>query len=262
MRLTGWVLAALALTLTSTANAAQPLQVALDDYCPYYCKADTPGEDRLADPPGFVIEILQHAFGSGPDAIRYHFLPWKRSVQELTQGGLDAIVIAAREEAPGLVYPDLEQGRSQGCFYKKRGAPWVYAGPDSLAQVRLTLIEGYLYGEPLNRYVESAGQGDRLNFISGNQALLRIFQMIARGRTDATAEDSMVAAYLLQNSGLKQSIDNAGCYQGSLDFYVGFSPHNPASAARARILGEAMAELRSSGQLARILGRYGLVDWR
>ncbi|MGB4073977.1 substrate-binding periplasmic protein [Pseudomonas sp.] len=262
MRLTGWVLTALALTLSSTANAAQPLQVALDDYCPYYCKADTPGEDRLADPPGFVIEILQHAFGSGPDDIRYHFLPWKRSVQELSQGTLDAIVIAAREEAPELVYPSIEQGRSQGCFYKKRGAPWVYAGPDSLPHVRLTLIESYLYGEPLNSYLGRAGQDGKITYISGNQALLRIFQMIARGRTDATAEDSMVAAYLLQKSGLKQSIDNAGCYQGGLDFYVGFAPHNPDSAAHAKALDEAMVELRSSGQLAKILGRYGLVDWR
>lgn len=262
MRLTGWALSALALACTSTANAAQPLQVAVDDYCPYYCKADTPGEDRLADPPGFVIEILQHAFGSGPEDIRYNFMPWKRSVQELSQGSLEAIVMAARAEAPGLVYPEIEQGRSQGCFYKKRGAPWVYTGPESLAQVRLTLVEGYQYGEPLHSYVTRVGQGDKLSYISGNKALLRIFQMIERRRTEVTADDSLVAAYLLQKTGLKQSIDNAGCYQGSVDLYVGFSPHNPDSAGHAKVLAQAMVELRSSGQLAKILGRYGLVDWR
>jgi polar amino acid transport system substrate-binding protein len=72
----------------------------------------------------------------------------------------------------------------------------------------------------------------------------------------------MVATYLLQNSALKQSIGNAGCYQGNLDFYVGFAPHNPESAARAKLLAQTMTELRSSGQLAKILARYGLSDWR
>jgi polar amino acid transport system substrate-binding protein len=260
MRLTRWAFAAL--IWTGTANAAQPLQVALDDYCPYYCKADTPGADRLADPPGFVIEILQHAFGSGPNDINYHFLPWKRSIREVTNGKLDAIVLTTPQDAPELLYPSIEQGRSQGCFYTKQHSPWRYTGAESLPQVRLTLISGYLFGEPLNSYLQHAGENPKVNYISGNQALLRIFQMIELGRTQATAEDSMVATYLLKNSALQQSIGNAGCYQGSLDFYVGFAPHNPESGARAKALAQTVSELRSSGKLAKILARYGLKDWR
>lgn len=259
MRLTRWALAAL--IWAGAANAA-PLQVAIDDYCPYYCKADTPGANPLADPPGFVIEILQHAFGSGPNDISYHFLPWKRSILEVSQGKLDALVMITQQEAPELIYPSIEQGRSEGCFYTKLASPWRYTGPESLPQVQLTLISGYLFGEPLNSYLEHAGENPKVNYISGNKALLRIFQMIELGRTQATAEDSMVATYLLQNSALKQSIGNAGCYQGSLDFYVGFAPHNPESGARAKTLAQTMSELRSSGQLAKILARYGLKDWR
>jgi polar amino acid transport system substrate-binding protein len=248
--------------ISATLTQAAPLQVALDDYCPYYCKTDTPGEERLAEAPGFAIEILQHAFGSGPNDINYRFLPWKRSVLEVTQGRLDAIVMITQEEAPELIYPSIEQGRSQGCFYAQHNSPWRYAGAESLAQVRLTLISGYLFGEPLNSYLQLPQKDQQVEYISGNQALLRIFQMIDLGRTQATAEDSMVATYLLQTSGFKQRIGNVGCYPGHLDFYVGFAPNNPRSAERAKHLTQTMTELRSSGELAKILARYGLSDWR
>lgn len=260
MRITGWGI--LSVLWTATSHAATPLQVAVDDYCPYYCKADIPGEERLADPPGFVIEILQHAFGGGPDDINYHFLPWKRSIREVTDGKLDAIVLTTPQDAPDLLYPSIEQGRSQGCFYAQHNSPWRYTGAESLAQVRLTLISGYLFGEPLNSYLQHPQKDQQVEYISGNKALLRIFQMIELGRTQATAEDSMVATYLLQTSGLKQRIGNAGCYLGHLDFYVGFAPNSPDSNARAKKLAETMIALRSTGELKKILARYGLSDWR
>lgn len=260
MRLT--LCATLTLLWASAAHPATPLQVGLDDYCPYYCKDKTPGAERLADPPGFAIEVLRLAFGSGPNDISYNFRPWKRSVLEVSQGQLDAIVLTTQEEAPGLLYPSIEQGRSQGCFYAQHSSPWRYTGADSLPQVRLTLISGYLFGEPLNSYLARPEANSKVDYISGNKALLRIFQMIALGRTQATAEDSMVADFLLAQSGFKQSIGNAGCYPGDLNFYVGFSPQNPQSAARAERLAQTMTELRRSGALAKILARYGLSDWR
>lgn len=260
MRFTRWGM--LTLLWVCTAQATQPLQVAVDDYCPYYCKADTPGEDRLADPPGFAIEILQHAFGSGPNDINYHFLPWKRSLHEVSKSKLDAVILLTQQEAPELIYPSIEQGRSQGCFYSLGANPWRYTGVESLAHVQLTLISGYVFGEPLNSYLQSAGENPKVDYISGKQALLRVLQMIALGRTQATAEDSMVATYQLQRSGLQQSISNAGCYAGHLDFYVGFAPGKPESAARAKHLAQTVIELRRTGQLAKILARYGLGDWR
>ena len=75
-------------------------------------------------------------------------------------------------------------------------------------------------------------------------------------------DDSAVADHLLMKSGLNQSIRKAGCSPNTIDFYVGFSPKNPASAARAETLSKAMLELRSSGQLEQILARYGVKDWK
>ena len=99
------------------AQAAETLHVALDDYCPYYCKTQTAGDTHLAQQPGFVIEILQHAFGKDPGAIEYHFRPWQRGLQDVSQGKLDALIMVARSEAPGLVYPQEAQAQSEGCFY-------------------------------------------------------------------------------------------------------------------------------------------------
>jgi polar amino acid transport system substrate-binding protein len=260
MRITGW--GVLSILWAATSHAATPLQVAVDDYCPYYCKANIPGEERLADPPGFVIEILQHAFGSGANDINYHFLPWKRSVLELTQGRLDAIVMVTPKEQPELIYPSIEQGRSRGCYYSKINNPWRYTGPASLKQQRLTLISEYYYGEPLDSYQRTPDAEQQISYISGHHASLRIMQMIDRARTDVTSEDSLVATHLLRSAGLTEKIKTAGCDPGHLDFYVGFAPNVAESKARARQLSETMAALRSTGELKKILARYGLNDWR
>lgn len=240
---------------------ASPLRVALDNYCPYYCKAHTPGENRLAEKPGFLIEIMQHAFGKSPDNISYHFVPYNRALREVSRGTVDAIVVTTREEAPELIYPSIEQGRSVGCFYKKNTNAWAYAGLESLKRVRMILIQDYLYGEPLNSYAAQA-DADQVSFIAGHESLPRILKMINLGRRDVTADDANVVAHALKQTGLEQNIVNAGCYSGTLDFYVGFSPKNPNSAAYAHRLSQTMHDLRSSGELARILARYGATDWR
>lgn len=242
--------------------AADTLQVTLDDYCPYYCKDDSSGEARLAEQPGFVVEILQYAFGSGPDAIEYRFHPWERGLLDVSQGKLDALIMAARSEAPELIYPQQEQARSEGCYYTRRDSTWRYQGIDSLRQPRLTLINGFAYSEPLNSYLTATGRAGNVSYVYGGKPLLRILQMIEIGRTDVTMDDATVVDHLLLVAGLQDSIKKAGCSPNRIDFYVGFSPKNPLSAARAERLSNAMTELRRTGQLQQILARYGVTDWK
>ena len=245
-----------------SAQAAETLHVALDDYCPYYCKAPSQAQTQLAPQPGFVIEILQYAFGKDPAAIEYHFRPWKRGLQDVRQGKLDALVMVTHSEAPDLIFPQQAQAKSEGCYYTRADNHWHYQGVESLPQVRLTLGNGYDYSEPLNSYLKTAATESNVSYLSGNEVLPRIFKMIELGRAEATMDDSAVADHLLMKSGLNQDIRKAGCSPNTIDFYVGFPPKNPASVARAETLSKAMLELRSSGQLEQILARYAVKDWK
>jgi len=44
--------------------------------------------------------------------------------------------------------------------------------------------------------------------------------------------------------------------------FIAFSPKNPKSQEYAKLLSEGTAALRASGELRKILAKYGLSDWR
>jgi polar amino acid transport system substrate-binding protein len=44
--------------------------------------------------------------------------------------------------------------------------------------------------------------------------------------------------------------------------YIAFSPGNPKSQEYAQILSKGIQQLRASGELATILKKYGMSDWK
>jgi polar amino acid transport system substrate-binding protein len=54
----------------------------------------------------------------------------------------------------------------------------------------------------------------------------------------------------------------AGAVASADPLYVAFSPKSPMSREHARVLDEGIAAMRASGELAALLKRYGLQDWR
>ena len=63
----------------------------------------------------------------------------------------------------------------------------------------------------------------------------------------------------LFSSGLK--LRTAGCTQTADALFLAFSPQQPGGAKLAQLLDEGMQRMRKSGELARILQRYGVQDW-
>lgn len=264
MKCSRLIAALLLVHLLATPGQAETLRFVLDDYCPYYCKDSSQNTPQLAELPGYVVEILQYTFSQPNERLEFEFHPWERGLHGTNRGKFTGIIMAAKNEAPDLLFSRHEQGRSVGCYYGKPTNPWRYNGIDSVSQVHLLLINGYQYGEPLNSYLLDPARVEnrQVAYLSGNFPLMRIFQMLQRDRGDATMDDRAVADYELYRLGLQKEFINLGCSEGIMDFYVGFSPVHKNAQALADRLSAAMDELRASGQLDKILAKYGMTDWR
>lgn len=248
-----WVVI-LILTASSTVSA-DSISLRADAWCPYNCEPDS-------DKPGYMVEIAQYAFKHTGNQVQYETLNWPRAILETKNGQHDGIIGASKNDAPGFIYPEIELGTMQPCFYAKQENPWTYRGIDSLSQVSLGVINGYAYSEELDPYVAKYIQDTaRIQVGSGDDALKNNALKLTKGRIDILVEDRAVMSYFLKKTGQSQRIKNVGCAKHT-DVFIAFSPASPKSQEYANILARGLRELRESGKLKTILESYGLTDWK
>lgn len=243
---------------SAAATAGETVTLVADSWCPYNCDAKSPQ-------PGFVVEIAKQAFGKHGIEVNYTVMPWARAIDSVRSNKYTAIVGASREDAPDFVFPSVEQGWMVNSFYVRKGNPWRYKGVESLGEISLGAAADYAYGEPLDSYIKQRkGEMMRVQLISGDDPLGINLKKLQAGRVGAVIEDKHVMDYYLASKGLKDSVDKAGELplgeQSAV--YIAFSPQNNFSRRYADILAKETDSMRKSGELAAILQKYQVADWK
>jgi polar amino acid transport system substrate-binding protein len=211
-----------------------------------------------------MVEVMKEIFGAKGVEIDYQLMPWDACLKTVEKGRFDAVIGTDDEEAPNLLFPDESFGKYQSAFYVKKGTPWSYKGIDSLKQIRLGVIDGYVYGGDLDKYLESDPGSDKVFTIKDEDALPNLLKMLKAGRIDAVVENMPVVEYALRAENFQRG---EIVYAGSddinfYDLFVAFSPSKATSKKYAKIFDDGIKELRSSGKLKEILAKYGLEDWK
>ena len=226
-----------------------------DEWCPYNC---TPGSER----PGFVVEVARTIFEKEGIQTTYQTRPWTRAISECSEGRYQGIIGAAKPEAPTFHYPGIEQGMSTIVFLSKKGSNWKFTGMNSLKDIRIAVTQDYYYGDALNAYIEmNRHNGDRIHVTTGDQAFNQNLKLLELGRVTAILIDRDVFAHYAFMNGLNDDFVEIGEINAD-PIYIAFAPDAPNSEKYAAILTEGMKQLRASGELDTVLGRYGLVDWK
>ncbi|MCH8533097.1 MAG: transporter substrate-binding domain-containing protein [Saccharospirillum sp.] len=236
---------------------AETVKLVADPWCPFNCE---PGDDA----PGYMIEIAQRVFAEHGIEVEYHTLPWVRALMAVEAGEYSAAVGASRAEAPNFVFPELPQGLMNNVFWTLADSDWVYQGQASLKQINLAIIAGYGYSPELEAYIRLGLDSQRVTELFGETPLQNGILMLERGRIDALLEEQSVFQYQLMHHGRSETFRNAGgVAQEALfsEVYIAFSPELEGAEHYADILTEGMAQLRQSGELNKILSRYGVTDW-
>lgn len=240
-------------------SAETKLSIRADAWAPFNTEPNT-------DSPGFMIEVAQKAFAKDKITVDYQHMPWARAIREAQTNSIDSIVGASPDDAPGLLYPASPQAMYVNGFILKKDSLWHYTGEESLKKIRLGVYTGYTYGVDqkgfdLDKYIsENSGKG--VEVISGDDLMGTALQLLERGRIDAIIDSIEV---------FKTSLKDMGRSPGEFKLitdgmiprvvYIAFAPKRENSQRFLKILDAGMKDLRTSGELKRLLEKYDLSDW-
>lgn len=245
-----------ALCATSLVRAAEPaLKVAGALWCPYNCAADP-----QAKRPGFMLEILAAALAQQGRQMQYQEFPWRRAIVATRNLQTDLIAGTLKTDAPDFVFGQQAFGISRSCFVTRADSRWQYRSLADLKRQRLAVNNDQTFGEPVDSYVRSARNRSYIFFGGGSDYLHKHLDALARGQLDLTLEDEYVLNDWFKQSGRGAEFRLAGCLHSG-PVYVSASPRHPQAKALVQMLDRGVVALRESGELARILAKYGIRDW-
>jgi polar amino acid transport system substrate-binding protein len=221
-----------------------------DPWCPFACEPDSPL-------PGFMIDIAKAVFEPRHKVV-YQVEPFARADGEVAAGQAQGLVGALKlPRRASFHYPEREQGIANVCFYTRPDSTWLYHGRTSLQGVLVGATLGYNYGREVGGILRE--RWIKLDTVGSSDALHLNIEKLLRGRIDTVVEYGPVMSFTLSRGKVK--LRNAGCTSVADPIYIAFSPKLTEGERYARELSEGMERLRRSGELKRILARYGLTDW-
>lgn len=215
--------------------------------------------DPSSDRPGYMIEIARHAFATTGHTMDYRIGQWDRAVEDAVAGRIDCIVGASEDESEGLLLTEQPLGMDVDVVITPAESSWQYVGPQSLRSLRFAVMPGYEYGEDLDAYI--ASKPTNLFLMRGHDGLGRAIKMMDAGRLDAYIDSRTVFLSRVQADRRAGDFRIGGEVDEKFPLYIACSAAKPSSRMHIKALDRAIVSLRASGELARILGRYGLDDW-
>jgi polar amino acid transport system substrate-binding protein len=246
-----WVFA-----MSATAHAER-LTFTTGDWRPYIFEENGTVDSKT---PGFSIEIVNAAFAKLGYEIVYKTAPFLRQIDEVERGIFTALVGVYRAEAPNLVFPQEPIGMTRNCFYTRVGNTWKFKNLKDLPSIRFATVDGYIYGE-IDSYIKA--NDERVMKLKGNEAsmMMRLTKLVETDRVTAFLQDTAVAQYFFETRGLKDRFQRSGCLP-FIETMIGFSPKDPRTSALVQEFDIEIAKLRGSGELEKILTKYGISDWK
>ena len=251
-------LAALSLAALLPSSArSQELVVQADRWCPYNCEPESAA-------PGYIIELLQTIFGPKNVKIRYEIVPWDRALVQTRDGRAGAAIAATQREvtAYGLLIGHEPIGYSSDCLYVGANSKLKFNSVADLGSLKsIGIASGYSYSDEIETWLKRPENRGRIVVQKGENPAAINAKNLALGRLDGVIEDDHVMRHLIAKLGIGNQLALAGC-QKQTKIFVAFSPKLKNAQQAVKEFDEGMEALRQNQQLAQILDKYGLSDWK
>lgn len=239
--------------LQAQADENKTVLLVSDSWCPYNCEPD-------AKNPGILIEIAKRALEREGLEVKYETLPWSRAIEETRQGKYDAIVSAARADAPDFIFPGTHQATIQNTFFTANESKWAFKDINSLGEISLGVIRDYAYNDELDAYIaENADKTQKVQTASGDGALETNIKKLLAGRLGAFIEDKyVVELYLRDHPEYQGKLRMAGMLPETETnkIHVAFSPAEKNAEHFAKLIEKETLELRENGEMDKIIARH------
>ncbi len=218
-------------------------------------------DNPASDKPGYVIEAAQKIFKKNGHTLVYKTLPWARAINLARKGIINGIASTFVGDAPDFVFPENAIGLIENHAWVRKDSNWKYEGIESLKKVRLGLIIDYDYGPEMAKFIKDKKNSKNIFMNGGNNPLKINIIRLKTNQLQALIEAKPVFTHTVQKMGLTELFKPVGLVGDPYPVYVAFSPGHPKSKEYARILSDGITQLRQSGELAKIMAKYGQKDW-
>ncbi|NQV15772.1 transporter substrate-binding domain-containing protein [bacterium] len=233
-------------------SIADTITLVADKWCPYTCSPKTVQ-------PGYVVEISRIVHEKAGHKLLYKLVPWPRAVKEARNGKYNGIIGFTKKDVEGFINTENEVGIAQDAFFVKSGESWKYRELSSLKEIEVVgYPNGYHYTPEIDKYFQKANNVD---VIPGDNPIKPMVKMLLKGRINTFPENEMVVKYFLKQTNQTDKLAIAGEFNRS-NVYVGFGLNSPTHQRDMKILSDGIQMLRTTGELDKILDRYGIKDWR
>ena len=241
--------------LLSTLSHANTVTIRADEWYPIN---GVPGSKN----PGYMIELAQVILAKHGHTVEYRSMPWERSLKEVRRGSFDCVVGAYKEDAPDFIFPDTAWGSIESTFYVKNETAWRYTNMDSVKNIVIGAIGGYAYSEEFDEYIKQNRGKGKVQVINANNALEQNIKKLLLGRIGAVIESHLVMEAKLKSMNATNKVKSAGVLVEAENMYIACSPAKSTSKEYVKLFSGGIKELRTSGELKKILDKYGLKDWQ
>lgn len=146
-----------------------------NDWPPYAMSTDDGAK-------GLSVDILREAARRAGLAVRFVALPWKRCLQAVEAGEVDAVMDAA--DRPEFIHGAVSYTVYTNTFWVRTDDPMTKFDAKALAGRRLGLVAGYVYGDALDRLFADSGATIEEAVDDGTN-----IRKLAYGRTDIIVAD-------------------------------------------------------------------------
>lgn len=235
---------------------SETITLVADEWPPFNAIPNTSEE-------GFIVDVARAVFQENGIKVSYKLIPWRRAVELTRMGTYNGLIGASKTDAPDFIFPSEELARNVISFYVRKNSLWVFNHRSDIEDVTLGVIAGYDYRQWLLDYIEDhKNESAKIQVMTGQQPLQRNILKLLHNRIDAVVDNEAVILNVARRMGVNDQIKPAGYGSEIAYIYIAFSPKHADSQRYAQLLSEGIVQLRLNGQLARILSKYGLKDWK
>lgn len=210
--------------------------------------------------PGYMIELAEKIFASNDHSIDYKVMPWERALDKVRTGDFNCVVGAYKEDAPGFIFPQEQWGMDDTAFYVSADSKLKLADLNALLKYKVGVVQGYAYGGELDVLITNSPAV--FKSIGGKDALDKNIKKLLNNRLDVVLESVAVMEAKLKQMGASDKVTVGGALDQPTEMYIACSPNHPKSKDYIQMIDEGTKKLRASGELAKILDKYGLKDWK
>ncbi|HET9240958.1 MAG TPA: hypothetical protein VFO10_27075 [Oligoflexus sp.] len=105
------------------------------------------------------------------------------------------------------------QRESPAAYFVHKDSKWIYAGPDSLKDQIIGIVQGYTYPEPLRTRLQDPQYQSKQIVLVSDEGTQRQIRMLASHRVSVVPSERLVFWYTARQMGLEAEFKDAGVLQ-------------------------------------------------